>query len=154
MKLRQFKSVVVLRPVMKGCCKFYKPPDVTVFVWCPEASNLFFSTNRKKVPKFHHRLRPPSNTHQTGNDEVADDDSGHRPPALLLAGVKEDNPPEHVKQDDGHSHEGWERNSVTCWILETLTNLFLIKFTLLLPPLFVNSPFDNPEERGGNNFTN
>lgn len=47
-----------------------------------------------------------SDTHQTGNDEVADDDGSHRPPALLLAGVEEDDAPEHVKQDDGHRHEG------------------------------------------------
>ena len=47
-----------------------------------------------------------SNTHQTGNDEVADDDSSHGPPALLLTGIKEDDAPEHVKQDDGHGHEG------------------------------------------------
>lgn len=43
---------------------------------------------------------------QTGNDEVADDDGSHRPPALLLTGVEEDHAPEHVKQDDGHGHEG------------------------------------------------
>lgn len=42
---------------------------------------------------------------QTGNDKVADDDSSHRPPALLLAGIKEDDAPEHVEQDDGHGHE-------------------------------------------------
>lgn len=50
-----------------------------------------------------------SKTHQTRNDEVADDDSSHRPPALLLTCVKEDDAPEHVKQDDGHGHEGWKR---------------------------------------------
>ena len=37
---------------------------------------------------------------------MTDDDSSDRPPALLLAGVEEDDAPEHVKQDDGHSHEG------------------------------------------------
>lgn len=44
---------------------------------------------------------------------MADDNSSHGPPALLLTGVKEDNAPEHVQQDDGHGHESWRRkNSV------------------------------------------
>lgn len=50
-----------------------------------------------------------NNTYQTGNYEVADDNSSHGPPALLLTGVKEDDAPEHVKQDDGHGHESWRR---------------------------------------------
>lgn len=49
---------------------------------------------------------PISCTHQTGNNKVTDDDSSHRPPALLLTGIEEDDTPEHVEQDDGHGHEG------------------------------------------------
>lgn len=40
---------------------------------------------------------------------MTDDDGSYGPPALLLAGVKEDHPPEHVEQDDGHGHKGWKR---------------------------------------------
>lgn len=43
---------------------------------------------------------------QTGHHQVTNDDSSHGPPALLLTGVKEDDSPEHVEQDDGHGHEG------------------------------------------------
>lgn len=37
---------------------------------------------------------------------MAEDDGCYGPPALLLTGVKEDDPPEHVEQDDGHGHKG------------------------------------------------
>lgn len=44
-------------------------------------------------------------SYQTRDEQVADNNSRHGPPTLLLAGVKEDHTPEHVQQDDGHGHE-------------------------------------------------
>jgi len=55
----------------------------------------------------------PNPTYHTGNKKVAGDDHHQAPPAALLAGVKEYNPPEHVEQDDGHGHEGCREEEVT-----------------------------------------
>lgn len=55
---------------------------------------------------FTYRKKSFKSTHQTGDDEVADDDGSHGPPTLLLTGIKEDDPPEHVEQDYGHGHKG------------------------------------------------
>lgn len=73
---------------------------------CSFPNLLFFGSSAIFVIAFDAPSLNLSNTHQTGNDEVAYDDSSHGPPALLLTGIKEDDAPEHVEQDDGHGHEG------------------------------------------------
>lgn len=70
---------------------------------------------------------------------MADDNSSHGPPALLLAGVKEDHAPEHVEQDDGHGHESW-RGKIS--VMQDKKNFLLHLHFLKLHHL---NPF-NPDE--------
>ncbi|KAG7242753.1 hypothetical protein INR49_020128 [Caranx melampygus] len=89
-----------------GEAEFEVPEGATGRVKRPDAHQEQDDVGGDKAGNVLGVLEAISHTHQTRHHQVTNNDSSHRPPALLLTGIKEDDSPEHVEQDDGHGHEG------------------------------------------------
>lgn len=87
--------------VFAGEAEFEVPERATCGVKCPDAHYEQDDVGGNQAADVIWVLE-----RQAGHYKMDDDDGSQRPPALVLTGIEEDDAPEHVKQDDGHGHEG------------------------------------------------